>query len=51
MRYSEPMDELIRARVAGDEKRHLIEIARRRGMTLSDFLRATATEAALRSAA
>jgi hypothetical protein len=51
MRFSEPMDELIRVRVAGDEKRRLIEIARQRGMTLSDFLRKTATEATRRVAA
>lgn len=51
MRFSEPMDGLIQVRVARDEKRHLIEIARRRGQTLSDFLRQTATEAACRVAA
>lgn len=46
MRLSEPMDDLIQVRVARNEKRRLMEIARQRGMTLSDFLRATATEAA-----
>ena len=51
MRFPEPMDELIQVRVASDEKRRLIEVARRRGLTLSDFLRHTATEAAQRVAA
>lgn len=51
MRFPEPMDDLIQVRVARDEKRELIDIARRRGQTLSDFLRQTATEAARRSAA
>ena len=51
MRFSEPMNELIQVRVAREEKRQLIEIARRRGLTLSDFLRQTATEAARRAAA
>ena len=34
MRFPEPMDELIQLRVASDEKRRLIEVARRRGLTL-----------------
>ncbi|MEQ1945170.1 DUF1778 domain-containing protein [Mesorhizobium sp. VNQ89] len=51
MRFSEPMNELIQVRVGSDEKRQLIEIARRRGLTLSDFVRETATEAAQRVAA
>lgn len=51
MRFSEPMDDLIQVRVARDEKRQLAEVARRRGQTLSDFLRQTATEAARRVAA
>lgn len=51
MRFSEPMNELIKVRVGSDEKRQLIEIARSRGLTLSDFLRQTATEAARRVAA
>jgi antitoxin component of RelBE/YafQ-DinJ toxin-antitoxin module len=46
MRFSEPMNELIQVRVARDEKRQVIKIARRRGMTLSDFLRCTTTDAA-----
>lgn len=51
MRFSEPMNELIQVRVGRDEKRQLIDIARRRGLTLSDFLRQTATEAARRVSA
>ena len=51
MRLSEPMNELIKVRVGSDEKRRLIEIARQRGVTLSDFLRETATEATQRVAA
>ena len=51
MRFSEPMDGLIQVRVARDEKYRLIEIARQRGQTLSDFLRQTAAEAARRVAA
>ncbi|MBL8577710.1 MAG: ribbon-helix-helix protein, CopG family [Mesorhizobium sp.] len=51
MRFTKPMNELIKVRVSSDEKRQLIEIARRRGLTLSDFLRQTATEAARRIAA
>lgn len=51
MRFSEPMNELIKVRVGSDEKRRLIEIARRHGLTLSDFLRQTAREAARRIAA
>lgn len=51
MRFSEPMNELIQVRVGRDEKRRLIEIARKHNMTLSDFLRETASEAARRAAA
>lgn len=51
MRLSEPMDELIQVRVARDEKRGLIEAARKQGQSLSDFLREAATEAARRVAA
>ncbi|MBX9465566.1 MAG: DUF1778 domain-containing protein [Aquamicrobium sp.] len=50
MRFSEPMDGMLRVRVARDEKRRLAEVARKRGLTLSDFLRQTATEAAQRVA-
>lgn len=51
MRFGEAMDEEINVRVARDEKRRLVEAARKRGMTLSDFLRETAAEAARRVAA
>jgi uncharacterized protein (DUF1778 family) len=51
MRFDKRMDDLIQVRVARHEKRRLIEIARRRGQTLSDFLRQTATDAARRAAA
>jgi hypothetical protein len=51
MRFAEAMDDLIKVRVARDEKRCLIEIARKRGMTLSDFLCETSTDAARRVAA
>lgn len=46
MRFSEPMNEVIRVRVATDEKRHLEELARLRGVTLSDLLRGNATQVA-----
>lgn len=48
MRFSEPMNETIQVRVARDEKRHLVELARIRGVTISDLLRNVATEAARR---
>jgi uncharacterized protein (DUF1778 family) len=51
MRFSEAMSDLIQVRVTSDEKQRLIEVARRRGLTLSDFVRATATEEARRAAA
>ena len=51
MRFAEPMDDLIQVRVARDEKRRLIAVARRRGMTLSDYVRHTATEAVQRAVA
>jgi hypothetical protein len=51
MRFAEAMDDLIQVRVARDEKRRLIEISRKRGLTLSEFVRGTATEAARRVAA
>ena len=50
MRFSETMTEQIRIRVSDDEKRRLKEAARKRGQTLSDLLRQTATEAAGRVA-
>ncbi|MEQ1956409.1 hypothetical protein [Mesorhizobium sp. CN2-181] len=51
MRFSKPMDDMIRVRVGRDEKRRLAEFARREGVTLSDLLRISATEAAHRTAA
>jgi hypothetical protein len=51
MRFSEPMSETIQVRVARDEKRRLAEIARQRGVSLSDLLRCVATDAARRIAA
>lgn len=47
MRFAEGMTGQIRIRVSVDEKRHLVEAARKRGQSLSELLR-TATEAALR---
>jgi hypothetical protein len=51
MRLSKPMDDQIRVRVGRDEKRRLAEFARQRGVTLSDLLRVSASEAARRTAA
>jgi antitoxin component of RelBE/YafQ-DinJ toxin-antitoxin module len=51
MRFSEAMNGRIEVRVAQDEKRRLTEVARRLGMSLSDFLRTTATEVARKEAA
>ena len=39
MRFSEPMDGRIKVRVSRDEKAALANLARSRGMTLSDLLR------------
>jgi uncharacterized protein (DUF1778 family) len=39
MRLSEAMEETIQIRVARDEKRRLMDAARRTGLTLSDFVR------------
>jgi len=44
-------DTTIRIRIPETDKRRLVEFARHRGMTLSAFLRTTATEAAERAAA
>ncbi|MDR7221693.1 plasmid mobilization protein [Aminobacter aminovorans] len=48
MRFSEAMDGMIKVRVSHDEKRALKEAARQRGLTLSEMLRVTATEATSR---
>lgn len=50
MRLSEPMNDQIRVRVGREEKRLLADFARKRGLTLSDHLRLSATEAAVRAA-
>lgn len=44
-------DSEIHIRIPVEEKRRLMELARERGLTLSKFLRNTATEAAMRVAA
>lgn len=51
MRFSEGMTEQIRIRVSAAEKRHLFEIAKKRGQSLSELLRQTATKASQRAAA
>lgn len=48
MRFSEPMSDRIEVRVARDEKRRLAEIARQRGVSLSDLLRGVASDAVRR---
>lgn len=44
-------DDLVRARITQGEKAILFAAARKRGLTLSEFLRATATKAARRATA
>lgn len=51
MRYSKAMSGLIWTRVSTEEKRRLVEAARKRGMTLSGLIRETANAAARRIAA
>lgn len=51
MRLSERMPDLIGVRVARDEKRRLAELARQRGVSLSDLIRQTVAEAVERVAA
>ena len=51
MRFSEAMSETIQVRVARDEKRRLAELARIRGLTISDLLRVAASDAIRRVAA
>jgi uncharacterized protein (DUF1778 family) len=50
MRLDDAMPDQIRIRITHDEKRLLMEAERRRGQTLSDLLRTSATEAAKRVA-
>ncbi|WP_446720744.1 plasmid mobilization protein [Mesorhizobium sp. L-8-3] len=45
------MAELVATRVSGDERRLLTAAARSRGLSLSEFLRRSATEAARQVAA
>ena len=47
MRFEVPMKGLVQARVSQAEKRAFREAARRRGISISEFLRQTASEAAL----
>ena len=51
MRFSEPMSDRIEVRVARDEKRRLAELARIRGVSISDLLRGMASDAVRRVAA
>ncbi|WP_378947778.1 ribbon-helix-helix protein, CopG family [Mesorhizobium sp. ANAO-SY3R2] len=51
MRLSAAMIENIRLRVSPEEKRRFAELARERGVTLSDLVRISLTEAAKRLAA
>ena len=51
MRFSEPMDGRIKVRVSRAEKAALANLARERGMTLSDLLREGAKVFAERAAA
>ena len=46
MRLEQPMPDLIRVRVARDEKCRLVEVARSRGLSMSEFIRSTAAQAA-----
>ena len=50
MRLNVAMIENIRVRVSPEEKNALRTAARKRGLTLSEFVRETATEASLRTA-
>ena len=51
MRLSPAMIDNIRLRISHDEKRTLLQAAAKRGLTLSEYIRETATEAARRVAA
>jgi uncharacterized protein (DUF1778 family) len=51
MRLSAAMIDNIRLRISDDEKRTLLAAAAKRGLTLSEYIREAATEAALRVAA
>jgi uncharacterized protein (DUF1778 family) len=51
MRLSAAMIENIRLRVSPEEKRALLAAAHKRGLTLSEYIREIATEAAYNAAA
>ncbi len=51
MRLSAAMVDNIRFRISEDEKRTLLQAAAKRGVTLSEYIRETASEAARRLAA
>ncbi|WP_395449389.1 type II toxin-antitoxin system RelB/DinJ family antitoxin [Aminobacter sp. UC22_36] len=51
MRLTAAMIENIRLRVTPEEKRRFAEVARKRGVTLSDLVRLSLTEATKRVAA
>jgi hypothetical protein len=50
MRFADAMEDEVRVRVARDEKRHLLELARKRGVTLSTLIRESVAEAMQRTA-
>lgn len=51
LRNYEAMDDLVQVRFMRDEKRRFVEMARERGVTLSDLVRQSLTETAQRTAA
>lgn len=51
MRFKAPMGDAVRIRVATEEKAALKRAARQRGMSLSEYLRMAAAEAARQEAA
>lgn len=51
MRFSAAMLDNIRLRISDDEKRTLLAAAAKRGLTLSEYIREAATDAARRIAA
>jgi uncharacterized protein (DUF1778 family) len=50
VRFQERMRGIVMARVSPDEKRVFVAAARKRGMTLSEFLRESAADAIGRAA-
>jgi uncharacterized protein (DUF1778 family) len=51
MRFETAMRDIIRARVSRDEKRLIVETARQRGLSVSEYMRNVAAEARRRSEA